>query len=112
LQRWGRRKLRSGGGEALNPQALTIGFARRFATYKRGDLILKDPVRLAAILNHPQHPCRSSSPGRLIPRTSPGKSDPNINHLARQLEFLQRIVFIEDYDMTVARYLVQGWISG
>jgi starch phosphorylase len=116
LQRWGAKKIEiQAAGEALNPQALTIGFARRFATYKRGDLILKDPVRLAAILNHPQHPVQIIFAGKAHPQDQSGKEViRNINHLARQPEFFQRIVFIEDYDMTVARYLVQGadiWLN-
>jgi len=116
LQRWGAKKVEiQAASEALNPQALTIGFARRFATYKRGDLILKDPVRLAAILNHPQHPVQIIFAGKAHPQDQSGKEViRNINHLARQPEFFQRIVFIEDYDMTVARYLVQGvdiWLN-
>ena len=116
LQRWGAKKVEiQASSEALNPQALTIGFARRFATYKRGDLILKDPVRLAAILNHPQHPVQIIFAGKAHPQDQSGKEViRNINHLARQPEFFQRIVFIEDYDMTVARYLVQGvdiWLN-
>jgi glycogen phosphorylase len=116
LQRWGAKKVEiQAAGEALNPQALTIGFARRFATYKRGDLILKDPARLAAILNHPQHPVQIIFAGKAHPQDQSGKEViKNINHLARQPEFFQRIVFIEDYDMTVGRYLVQGvdiWLN-
>jgi starch phosphorylase len=116
FQRWGAKKVEiQASSEALNPQALTIGFARRFATYKRGDLILKDPVRLAAILNHPQHPVQIIFAGKAHPQDQSGKEViRNINHLARQPEFFQRIVFIEDYDMTVARYLVQGvdiWLN-
>ena len=116
LQRWGAKKVEiQAASESLNPQALTIGFARRFATYKRGDLILQDPVRLAAILNHPQHPVQIIFAGKAHPQDQSGKEViRNINHLARQPEFFQRIVFIEDYDMTVARYLVQGvdiWLN-
>ena len=116
LQRWGAKKVEiQAASEALNPQALTIGFARRFATYKRGDLILKDPARLAAILNNPQHPVQIIFAGKAHPQDQSGKEViRNINHLARQPEFFQRIVFIEDYDMTVARYLVQGvdiWLN-
>jgi starch phosphorylase len=116
LQRWGAKKVEiQAAGEALNPQALTIGFARRFATYKRGDLILKDPTRLATILNDPQHPVQIIFAGKAHPQDQSGKEViRNINHLARQPEFFQRIAFIEDYDMTVARYLVQGadiWLN-
>jgi starch phosphorylase len=116
LQRWGAKKVEiQAASEALNPQALTIGFARRFATYKRGDLILKDPARLASILNDPQHPVQIIFAGKAHPQDESGKEViKNINHLARQPEFSQRIVFIEDYDLTVARYLVQGsdiWLN-
>ena len=116
LQRWGAKKVEiQAASEALNPQALTIGFARRFATYKRGDLILKDPARLARILNDPQHPVQIIFAGKAHPQDESGKEViRNINHLARQPEFSQRIVFIEDYDLTVARYLVQGcdiWLN-
>jgi len=102
-------------GEALNPQALTIGFARRFATYKRGDLILKDPDRLARILNDPQRPVQIIFAGKAHPQDHLGKEViKKIIHLAQQPEFRQRIVFIEDYDMNVGRYLVQGsdvWLN-
>ena len=116
LQRWGAKKVEiQAASEALNPQALTIGFARRFATYKRGDLILKDPARLASILNDPQRPVQIIFAGKAHPQDDSGKEViKNINHLARQPEFSQRIVFIEDYDLTVARYLVQGsdiWLN-
>jgi starch phosphorylase len=116
LQRWGAKKVEiQAASEALNPQALTIGFARRFATYKRGDLILKDPARLASILNDPQRPVQIIFAGKAHPQDESGKEViKNINHLARQPEFSQRIVFIEDYDLTVARYLVQGsdiWLN-
>ncbi len=101
--------------EALNPQALTIGFARRFATYKRGDLILKDPERLAKLLNDPQRPVQIIFAGKAHPQDHPGKEViKRIVHLAQQPEFRQRIAFIEDYDMNVARYLVQGadvWLN-
>ena len=116
LQRWGAKKIEiQAASEALNPQALTIGFARRFATYKRGDLILKDPTRLANILNDPTHPVQIIFAGKAHPQDQSGKEViKNINHLARQPEFSQRIVFIEDYDLNVARYLVQGsdiWLN-
>ncbi|MGQ9646104.1 MAG: alpha-glucan family phosphorylase [Thermodesulfobacteriota bacterium] len=102
-------------GEALNPQALTIGFARRFATYKRGDLILKNPDRLAKILNDPKRPVQIIIAGKAHPQDHLGKEViKKIIHLAQQPEFRQRIVFIEDYDMNVGRYLVQGsdvWLN-
>lgn len=101
--------------EALNPSALTIGFARRFATYKRGDLILRDPHRLANILNDPQKPVQIIFAGKAHPHDHPGKEViKKIIHLAQQPEFRHRLLFVEDYDLNVARYLVQGvdvWLS-
>jgi starch phosphorylase len=101
--------------EILNPEILTIGFARRFATYKRGDLILKDPARLAKILNNPQRPVQIIFAGKAHPQDNTGKEViKNIVHLAQQPEFRHRIAFVEDYEMNVARYLVQGsdvWLN-
>ncbi len=101
--------------EVLHPEALTIGFARRFALYKRGDLILKDPARLAKILNDPQKPVQIIFAGKAHPQDSEGKMViKNIIHLAHQPEFRHRLAFIEDYDLNVARYLVQGsdiWLN-
>jgi starch phosphorylase len=101
--------------EVLNPEALTIGFARRFALYKRGDLILKDPDRLAKILNDPQKPVQLIFAGKAHPQDNEGKMViKNIIHLAHQPEFRHRLAFIEDYDLNVARYMVQGadvWLN-
>ncbi len=101
--------------EVLNPEALTIGFARRFATYKRGDLILRDPQRLAKILNDSQRPVQVLFAGKAHPKDHPGKEMiKSIIHLAKQPEFRHRLVFIEDYDLNVGRYLVQGvdvWLN-
>ncbi len=102
-------------GQVLRPDALTIGFARRFATYKRGDLILKDPARLSRILNHAQRPVQIIFAGKAHPQDSEGKEViKRIIHLAHQPEFRDRIVFIENYDLNVARYMVQGsdiWLN-
>ena len=101
--------------EVLDPDALTIGFARRFATYKRATLLLRDPERLARILNDPQRPVQIIFAGKAHPRDNPGKElISHITDLARRKEFRRRIVFLEDYDMAVARYLVQGcdvWLN-
>jgi starch phosphorylase len=101
--------------EVLDPHVLTIGFARRFATYKRAGLILKEPDRLDKILNHPRHPVQIIFSGKAHPRDDPGKElIRQIVELARQDRFRHRIVFLEDYDMAVARYLVQGadvWLN-
>ncbi len=101
--------------EALGPEALTIGFARRFATYKRATLLLRDVERLGRILNDPQRPVQVIFAGKAHPRDEAGKElIRQIVNLARRPEFRRRIVFLEDYDMAVARYLVQGvdvWLN-
>ncbi|MGC8810535.1 MAG: alpha-glucan family phosphorylase [bacterium] len=101
--------------EVLNPEALTIGFARRFALYKRGDLIFKDPERLAKILNDPQKPVQIIFAGKAHPQDHEGKMViKNIFHFAQRPEFRHKVAFIEDYDLNVARYMVQGcdvWLN-
>ncbi|MFQ6059490.1 MAG: glycosyltransferase family 1 protein, partial [Anaerolineae bacterium] len=101
--------------EALDPEALTIGFARRFATYKRATLLLRDPERLARILNNPERPVQVIFAGKAHPRDDAGKElIRQVVGLARQEAFRRRLVFLEDYDMAVARYLVQGadvWLN-
>ena len=101
--------------EVLDPEALTIGFARRFATYKRGTLIFRNLERLAAILNNKDRPVQIIFAGKAHPRDHGGKElIAEILHIARRPEFRRRIVFLEDYDMNVARYLVQGvdvWLN-
>ncbi len=102
-------------GESLNPEALTIGFARRFASYKRATLLLSDPERLARILCNKDRPVQIIYAGKSHPRDMAGKElIREIIRIARQEEFRRHIVFIEDYDMCVARYLVQGadlWLN-
>ncbi len=101
--------------EVLNPEALTIGFARRFATYKRATLLFRDVERLARILGDKDRPVQLIFAGKAHPQDNPGKElIRQIIHLARRQEFRNRIVFLEDYDMVVARYLVQGvdvWLN-
>lgn len=101
--------------EVLDPEALTIGFARRFATYKRGTLIFRNLDRLAAILNDKDRPVQVIFCGKAHPRDHGGKElIAEIAHIARRPEFRRRIVFLEDYDMNVARHLVQGvdvWLN-
>jgi starch phosphorylase len=101
--------------EVLDPDALTIGFARRFATYKRGTLIFRNLERLAAIVNNKERPVQIIFAGKAHPRDHGGKElIAEILHVARRPEFRRRIVFIEDYDINVARYLVQGvdvWLN-
>ncbi len=101
--------------EALDPEALTIGFARRFATYKRGTLLFRDLNRLEAILNAKDRPVQIIFSGKAHPRDHGGKElIAEIHHLSRRPDLRRRIVFLEDYDMNVARYLVQGvdvWLN-
>jgi glycogen phosphorylase len=99
----------------LDPQILTIGFARRFSTYKRGDLIFADPERLARLLNHAQRPVQIIFAGKAHPLDNPGKEIIQIlfRHVSED-RFRNRIMFLEDYDINVARYLVQGcdvWLN-
>jgi starch phosphorylase len=101
--------------QILDPKALTIGFARRFATYKRATLMLRDPVRLGQILNAPGRPVQILFAGKAHPADEPGKElIRQVVQMARRPEFRRRIVFLEDYDQNVARYLVQGvdvWLN-
>ena len=101
--------------EVLDLEALTIGFARRFATYKRAALLLRGPERLARILNDPRRPVQIIFSGKAHPRDDAGKElIRQIVALARQETFRRRLVLLEDYDMAVARYMVQGcdvWLN-
>jgi starch phosphorylase len=101
--------------EVLNSEALTIGFARRFAPYKRATLLLRDPDRLARILTNPDRPVQVIFAGKAHPKNDPGKDlIRQIVELARQERFRRHLLFLEDYDMGVARYLVQGvdvWLN-
>ncbi len=101
--------------EILDPEALTIVFARRFATYKRASLILSDLDRLSKLLNNPDKPVQIIFAGKAHPRDNPGKDlIRKFIHTARKEEFRRSLVFIEDYDINVARYLVQGtdvWLN-
>ena len=94
---------------ALNSECLTIGFARRFAAYKRANLILRDLNRLMAILCNDKCPVQMVFAGKAHPQDNQGKElIRQIVHFARDERIRKRIVFLEDYDMSVARYLVQG----
>lgn len=101
--------------EVLDPEVLTIGFARRFATYKRGALIFRNLERLMAIANDKDRPVQIIFAGKAHPRDHGGKElIAEIVHVCRRSELRRRIVFIEDYDVNVARYLVQGvdvWLN-
>lgn len=102
-------------GEALDPRALTIGFARRFATYKRATLLFADLDRLARILSNRERPVQLLFAGKAHPRDDAGKDFiRSIIHVAREERFRQHIVFLEDYEMNLARDLVQGvdvWLN-
>jgi starch phosphorylase len=100
---------------ALNLDALTIGFARRFATYKRASLIMDDVERLAALVNDAQMPIQFVFAGKAHPKDQPGKQVlQRIARLARDPKFLGKVVFVEDYDINVGRHLVHGvdvWLN-
>jgi glycogen phosphorylase len=99
----------------FSPDALTIGFARRFATYKRANLILRDIERLAAMVNDPKRPVQFVFAGKAHPHDEPGKRVlQQIAQLMRDRHFSDRFVFVEDYDINVGRFLVQGvdvWLN-
>ncbi len=96
-------------GVLLDPYVLTIGFARRFATYKRGSLVLRDPERLLRIVNSAQRPVQLIFAGKAHPMDEPGKLViQQVYRTLKKAEFGGRIVFLEDYDINLARYLVQG----
>jgi len=101
--------------EILNPNALTIGFARRFATYKRATLIFRDVERLAEILNSKRQPVQFIFAGKAHPKDEDGKRlIQEIFQIAKEERFRRKIVFIENYDMNVARYMVEGcdiWLN-
>jgi len=99
----------------LSPDALTIGFARRFATYKRANLILSDIERLAAMVNDPNRPVQFVFAGKAHPLDEPGKRLlQQIAEMMRDPKFRDRFVFVEDYDINVGRHFVQGvdvWLN-
>ena len=99
----------------LTPDALTIGFARRFATYKRAGLILQDIENLAAMVNNPKRPVQFVFAGKAHPHDEPGKRMlQQIAELMRNSRFADKFVFVEDYDINVGRHLVQGvdvWLN-
>ena len=101
--------------EVLDPEVLTIGFARRFATYKRGNLVLRDVERIKEIINNTNGRVQFILAGKAHPADAQGKQIiREIVRFARDTDVRHRVVFIEDYDMCVARYLVQGvdcWLN-
>lgn len=98
-----------GAGLLLDRHTLTIGFARRFATYKRADLLFHDPARLRRILTNPDRPVQLIYSGKAHPADTPGKTVLQKVYLAtRDPAFEGRVAFLEDYDMHIAHLLVQG----
>jgi glycogen phosphorylase len=102
-------------GGVLSPDALTVGFARRFATYKRANLLLADMQRLASLVNDPKRPVQFVFAGKAHPRDEPGKRVlQQVAELMRDPRFADKFVFVEDYDIDVGRHLVQGvdvWLN-
>jgi len=109
------REIRQRLSRVLSPDALTIGFARRFATYKRATLILSDIEKLASLTNDPKRPVQFVFAGKAHPRDDPGKRLlQQIAQLTRDRQFADRFVFVEDYDINVGRHFVQGvdvWLN-
>ena len=99
----------------LDPNALTIGFARRFATYKRANLIFRNVERIKRILNRPDMPVQIIFAGKAHPADKPAHEViKNINDITRQEGFTGRVILVENYNMTLARNLVQGvdiWLN-
>jgi glycogen phosphorylase len=101
--------------KVLSPDALTIGFARRFATYKRANLLLKDIEQLAAMANDAKRPVQFVFAGKAHPHDEPAKR--MLQHVAQMMRksgLAEKFVFIEDYDINVGRHLVQGvdvWLN-
>jgi glycogen phosphorylase len=103
------------GGALLDPNALTIGFARRFAPYKRANLILRDMDRLMSLINRPGLPVQIIFAGKSHPDHEAGKMlIQEVYHAVKRPESGGRLVFLEEYDMNLARFLVQGvdvWLN-
>lgn len=117
------QRIRNGEGAAalnearqlLDPEALTIGFARRFATYKRATLLFHDLDRLKALLTDPERPVQFVFAGKAHPADHPGQELlKHVYALSQEEPFKGRIVFVEGYDIAIARYLVSGvdvWLN-
>jgi starch phosphorylase len=103
------------GGGVLNPDTLTIGFARRFATYKRATLLLSQPERLSAMLNDADRPVQFVFAGKAHPADDPGKElIQKVEQFARRAGVRHRFVFVADYDMAIAREMYHGcdvWLN-
>jgi starch phosphorylase len=103
------------GREPLDPEVLTLGFARRFATYKRADILFHDLERLDRLINHPERPVQIVFAGKAHPRDTGGKAlAQRVANMERDERFAGKIVFVENYSMHVGRELVQGvdvWLN-
>ncbi len=101
--------------KVFSPDALTIGFARRFATYKRANLLLADMERLAAMVNDAKRPVQFVFAGKAHPHDEPAKRVlQQIAQMMRNPDFADKFIFIEDYDINVGRLMVQGvdvWLN-
>jgi phosphorylase/glycogen(starch) synthase len=101
--------------KAINNETLTIGFARRFATYKRAHLLFTNKERLAQIVNHPEHPVQFLFAGKAHPNDKAGQDlIKKIIEFSRQPQFIGKIIFLENYDMILAKKLVSGcdvWLN-
>ncbi|MFN8005764.1 MAG: alpha-glucan family phosphorylase [Terriglobia bacterium] len=99
----------------LSPDALTIGFARRFAAYKRAPLIFRDLARAVSLFNDPQRPIQLLFAGKAHPRDDKGKEFiQQIQEITKRNDFFGKVVFLENYDINVARHLISGadvWLN-
>jgi starch phosphorylase len=102
-------------GALMDANVLTIGFARRFATYKRAGLLFRDIDRLLKLVNRPDMPVQFIFAGKAHPADDPGKRViQDLYRIIKRAEFAGRLMFIEDYDQNIARNLVQGcdvWLN-
>ena len=96
----------------LDPNILTIGFARRFATYKRADLIMSNIDRLTAMVNDPAHPVQFIFAGKAHPADEPGKQLSSASRICGTTRVSSRVAFVEDYDINVCRHLIRGSTCG
>jgi glucan phosphorylase len=101
--------------KAINNDALTIGFARRFATYKRAHLLFTNKERLAQIVNHPEHPVQFIFAGKAHPKDKAGQDlIKKIIEFSHEPQFIGKIIFLENYDMIIAKKLISGcdvWLN-
>ena len=104
-----------GARNLLDPNALTIGFARRFATYKRANLIMTDIDRICDLVNDSRRPVQFIFAGKAHPKDEPGKKFiQELANLRHDSRFADKFVFIEDYDINVCRHMIQGvdvWLN-